>query len=313
MLRVRTLAVVAVAALVVGGVGLVPSAWAGQVCGRKGCTFDQPAPPSPPASTPAAPSGPFNPTPYQPNGPTTCTATDYSTNPPHKVTGPITSRPLYYDPTHSNSGPPLFAGPPTPPPASATGPGQWYQIYCALVPLDIEWVQDNVTPPPPTAPSITPAQLAALAQATIPLHAPTIHINPTGDQLVGMATWFWVDPADIGTLPASDSQNGVSVTGSVTADHFTVDPGDGTGTFSCPGSGTPWAPGAQTSCSHTYPRSSAGQKPNDAFTAKVTVTWVGSYTATINGAPAPGGPLGPVVERSSAAIRVAEAQAINTN
>jgi hypothetical protein len=120
-----------------------------------------------------------------------------------------------------------------------------------------------------------------------------------------------VAPEDVGTVPADASQDGVTVSGSVTADHITVDPGDNTGTFTCPGAGTPWAPGASTPCAHIYRHSSAGKGEDNSFPVTVTVSWSGDYTATVNGAAAPGGSLGPVDETSHASLRVSEVQAIN--
>src|SRR5207248_10377541 len=115
--------------------------------------------------------------------------------------------------------------------------------------------------------------------ANAPVHPPIINMAPdppSAVALVGRATWAWVNRDDVGTLPASASQGVVAVSGAVTADHITVDPGDGTGTFTCPGSGMPWQPGAtQTNCSHIYPRSSAGKGKNNNFVVTVTVWWAG--------------------------------------
>jgi hypothetical protein len=178
----------------------------------------------------------------------------------------------------------------------------------------MEYVPNGTTPP--GSGGINPAALAAAAMAHLPLHPPTIHMNPDpskSDALVGLPTWFWVDDQDVGTLPAGASQGGVVVSGAVAADHITVDPGDGTGAFTCPGSGTKWTSGATTTnCSHTYARSSAGKGTHNDFIVTVKVVWAGMYTVTINGVAVPGSALGPVDETSQSQVRVAEAQAINT-
>jgi hypothetical protein len=244
-------------------------------------------------------------------GATTCTATDFTTKPPQKVTGPITSKPAF-----GTGGEWQYPeGPAVDPPGpNGETDGRWYVVYCGGVTLDEEYIPIGTAPP--GSGGIDPAAVVAAAMAHLPLHAPTIHMNPDpakNDALVGLPTWFWVDGGDVGTVPAGAAHDGVVVSGAVSADHIVVDPGDGTGTFTCPGSATPWAPGAtNTNCSHTYTRSSAGKGRHNNFTVTVTVVWSGNYTVTVNGAPLPGGGLGPVTETSQAPVRVAEAQSINT-
>lgn len=244
-------------------------------------------------------------------GPTTCTATDFTTNPPRKVTGPITSKPAF-----GAGGEWQYPeGPAVDPPGpnGETSGGHWYIVYCAGVTLDMEWVPDGSSPT--GIGGVNPAAVADLALAHLPLHAPTININPDpakSDALVGLPTWFWVNEGDVGTLPAGASQGSVAVSGSVAADHITVDPGDGTPPFTCPGRGTEWQLGAtRTNCEHTYARSSAGKGVNNSYVVTVRVSWSGQYTAAVNGAVVPGGTLGPVEEVSRRTIRVAENQALN--
>ena len=298
----------------VGCVGAFGStmAWADTPppCSVQGCTYGQgaggstPGSPQPPSGTHRGGGGSA--------GPTTCTATDFTKNPPQQVTGPISSKPAF-----GTGGEWQYPeGPAVDPPGpnGETSGGRWYIVYCGGVSLDMEWVPDGSSPTGTGGAS--PAAVADAALAHLPLHAPTININPDPsktDALVGLPTWFWVNDNDVGTFPAGASQGSVSVAGSVTADHIVVDPGDNTGTFTCPGTGTEWQQGAtQTNCSHTYARSSAGKGTNNDYIVTVTVVWAGNYTATVNGVTVPGGGLGPVQEQSQRPIRVAEQQAINT-
>jgi len=130
------------------------------------------------------------------------------------------------------------------------------------------------------------------------------------DLLVGLPTWLWVDPGDLGTEKAEVIAGSVKVIGTVTATDVVWDTGDGQ-SFRCNGPGTPWTPGATPgpqACTHTYTKSSA-TTPTGTFKITATITWSGTYTVT--GAPG-GGPLGPITETSSTTVRVAEGQAINT-
>jgi len=83
--------------------------------------------------------------------------------------------------------------------------------------------------------------------------------------------------------------------------------GDGTGSACAPG--VPWAVGADSTraCTHTWLRSSAAQS-GESYRLNVTVTWDASYTVAGG---AGGGALAPLTRTATAAVRVAEVQAIN--
>ena len=233
------------------------------------------------------------------SGPTTCTA--------NGVTGPITSKALTDQQiedafTHHAS---YFHG--------HEEPGQYYEVFCGGEYLNIEWVPDGSPPPgqggPLPAP-VDPRAIAVDAEKEITLPTPGIHLNPAGDQLVNLPTWLWIDPADLQAPPLSVSAGPVTVTVNATAVRVRWDMGDGH-VVTCNGPGTPWTgqSGASPDCGYTYARSSSNQ-PGEAYKVTATVDWSASFTVT--GAPG-GGPL-PTLQRSaSIPVRVAEAQALNTN
>jgi hypothetical protein len=236
------------------------------------------------------------------SGPTTCTAQD-------GTHGAISSMAFAA----------VFGGWEPPPPPDATSPGHWYAIFCGPPDpdgnfpghyRDNEWVPDG-TPPPggPTSGAVNPpVALSQEVKRQIRPPMPTIHMNPdpNSDQLVGLATWLWVDQNDLGTQAATVNAGPVSVTGTMSATSVTWNMGDGH-TITCQGPGTPYSSGATPTCSYTYGRSSAAQ-PGRRYTVTATITWSGNYT--VAGAPG-GGALAPITRTASTTVRVAEAQALN--
>jgi hypothetical protein len=222
------------------------------------------------------------------SGATTCTATDPNTG--KSVTGPITATPV------------------VPQPANAA-PGMVYKhISCGGFYLHDEWVAESGS----AAAGTSPADV--VKQITFP--QPHIHLNPDAsrDQLVGLPTWMWVDPTDIGTVgDGAVAQNAVAsqtVIASLTATDVEWDMGDGT-TVTCTGADatTDPRPSGKSNCTHTYARSSAPRSDHqgDTYMVTATTTWSGSYT--VDGQP--GGVLGPITITSRAPVHVAEAQSIN--
>ena len=237
------------------------------------------------------------------SGPKTCTAKD-------GTFGPITSakEPVWGDGFGPNTG--------AAPPPGETRPGHYYAVYCGGHFLDIEWVPDG-TPPPGSAAAavVDPATLAQQAVKQSALPPPHIHMNPDPtkgvDQVVGMATWLWVEGGDLVAPPVTVTAGGTSVTGSFSAQYMTWSTGDGS-TQRCQGPGQPWTPGATSgpqACTHTYETSSAGQPgpPPNSFPVTATVTWTVTYT--VNGGP--GGTLPSQTTSSFTTVRVSEVQAIN--
>jgi hypothetical protein len=193
---------------------------------------------------------------------------------------------------------PDFDDDPTPP---TDGPSiEWYQQACYI-------------PGPPSmelrAPSwqrfdaVTPENLALVAiddmLSSIPQH--TISVNPAADSMVAIDTWFWVDGGAVEPVSATASVPGVTVVATAEPGGVSFDLGDGT-TLRCDDFGTPYAPGATSTCTHAY--EAAGT-----YGITATILWRGSYTIN-GGAPIP---IETGVERTASfTLNVNEAQAVNT-
>jgi hypothetical protein len=163
----------------------------------------------------------------------------------------------------------------------------------------------------PAAPPPPPEVLARQAVNQLTLGAPPIETSPKGAQLVNVPTWLWLARSAWAPVSATASVPGESVTATARPSTVTWALGDGT-TVSCQGPGTPYAPGGDPSapspdCGHTYRRSSAGE-PGEAFAVSATVTW--SVTWEGGGQ---SGSLPALTTTTSATLRVAESQAINTS
>jgi hypothetical protein len=193
--------------------------------------------------------------------------------------------------------------------AGGPTPGEWVIPTCAgpgvIDPMPPVWV----TGAQPTAAvvQVDPVALAQQAVKQLGFGAPTIEMSPPAGspQLVGVATWLWIDPGAWGTLTASASAGPVTTTATATPSKVVWNMGDGD-TVTCGGPGTPYSPSdpnASTDCSYTWPQAGS-------FTVTATVYWSVTWTAT--GAPG-GGNLG-IQAGPPAAVQVAvtESQAINT-
>jgi len=136
-------------------------------------------------------------------------------------------------------------------------------------------------------------------------------MNPSGDQVVHVESWLWVDDAIWRTHTKSVSAGGVTTTVTAAPTRVIWDLGNGDSVV-CDGPGVPYDPsipsdGQSTDCSYTYRHTSAGQ-PGDAYQATATIEWTVSWTVT--GAPG-GGPLPAMFTSSPVAVRVSEMQALN--
>ncbi len=155
----------------------------------------------------------------------------------------------------------------------------------------------------------TRLEQALTAIGQIDLATPTVNVSPAGRTLVNLDTWFWLT----GAQQEATGSSAFGLVAIATFRSMTVDPGDGSGTFTCPF--TADAATAEKQCLHEYRRSSArGSASVDgrsAFTAKVNTVYdlrfeVGGAQVDVQGAPAtlPGPP-------ASAAIRVDEVQTLS--
>ena len=189
-------------------------------------------------------------------------------------------------------------------------PGQWVFPVCAgpgvIDPMPPFWVT-GAQPAVVAAAQVSPVVVAERAVRRLGLSSPVIRMAPPdGDaQLVGVATWLWIDPAAWKTLSASASAGPVTTTATATPSKVTWDMGDGD-SVTCAGPGTaydPSRPDATTNCSYTWAAPGT-------YTVTAAIYWSVSWTAT--GAPG-GGNLG--VQggpASSVRVQVEESQAINT-
>lgn len=192
-------------------------------------------------------------------------------------------------------------------------PGAWYVWKCTGPGVGTDalyrppvWISDGQQPGAAQLPS--PAELAAMARKQLRLPTPTIAANPAGEQLVNLPTWLWLSNG-WGSVSATASVPGVSVTATATPTSVTWSMGDGS-TVTCQGAGTPFRPGTDPKapspdCGYTYRTSSAGQA-GQAFPVTATVHWTVSWSGA-----GQGGTFPDMTTTSNAAFRVAEAQALN--
>jgi hypothetical protein len=198
-----------------------------------------------------------------------------------------------------------------------------YQQVCDGVPGQLAWFG----PAGPAAPAVvlpTPAELAGQAYAQLRLPTPTAGRSPDlrladgrAAVLVGEQTWLWTDPARY-TRRAKRVRVG-PVWAQVTAVPVALsfDPGNGDSPVRCAGPGTPFRPGldrphaASPTCGYQYRQSSAGA-PGGMVRAEYAITWRVRWVGSTGTAPA-AGLLPDLISRTTAAVAVAEAQALNTD
>ncbi|MGZ6975636.1 MAG: hypothetical protein ACXVKQ_16955 [Acidimicrobiia bacterium] len=212
----------------------------------------------------------------------------------------------------SNGSPPCTYLPMTVPPSNPMwyadrhnipvddGSGGWYAKTCGSNFYGIVYIS-----------RVDPAELLAAARRRLTLPLPTPHTNPSGQQLVNVPTWLWVDGQTWHDLTSIAAVPGVSVTVVAQPVGSLWSMGDGS-QVTCTGAGTPFDPSrtdptAISSCSYTYRLSSAGE-PDQQFHGSVTVQWRATWT--VSGAPG-GGNLGSLFRTTSFSTTVSEVQALN--
>jgi hypothetical protein len=224
----------------------------------------------------------------------------------------VTAQPAVYRPQSEPAAVQLAVSKPRLAQAPAPG-GAWYVYKCTTAGNHDAFYRPPVwiaNGQPGPAPLPSPAQLAAQALNQLRLPAPKIEANPTGDQLVSLPTWMWLDRASWGDVSATAAVPGVSVTAVAKPTSVTWTMGDG-GSVTCTGPGSPFAAGgnpkaASPDCGYTYHQSSAGQ-PSQAFPVTAIVSW----TVTWAGA-GQGGTFPNMTTAATVAFRVAESQGIAT-
>ncbi len=197
--------------------------------------------------------------------------------------------------------------------------GTWYDVRCSdgtAVPLGVFVPAGGGNLPPAV---VLAGDVARSAANRLQLPEPDVRHSPAARALVGLPTWFWVEPAQWRLLRQRTVAGPVWAEVTATPIGTAWDPGDGSPALSCAGPGTPYDPtraegGQSTDCAYSYPRSSAlqpqtGPTVNDRFfnvtvTTTWQVTWIGS-----------GGSAGtlPVLTRSSSSpLAVAQRQTVVT-
>lgn len=176
-----------------------------------------------------------------------------------------------------------------------------------------------LVPPPPEAPAAAPPAAAAaplptpqvLAQEAVSKlvpTSPTIRTSPTGDQVVHIPTWLWLDASAWRPVSATASVPGLSVTATAEPQSVIWNLGNGD-SVTCAGPGNPYVASgdpmaASPSCGYTYHRASAGA-PGERFPVTATVTW---SVAWVGGGATGTAPS--IASTSQASLRVTELQAV---
>jgi len=167
--------------------------------------------------------------------------------------------------------------------------------------------------------TVTQAQLAQKALATLTLPKPVPPSSPSGATLqdgrpytvVRVPTWYWTTPASFRVKTARAAAGPVWAQVTVTPVALTFAPGDSGSTTSCSGPGRAWtqqagpwahAPGG---CDYSYPQSTYGY-PAGQLTATYGIVW----RATWVGSGGTGGSFPDVTTTATSRFAVAEAQAV---
>jgi len=197
------------------------------------------------------------------------------------------------------------------------GQGAIYQVMCpAWAGTGGGWRWRASSPQPIT---VTPAQLAQKALATLSLPKPVPPSSPSGATLqdgrpytvVRVPTWYWTTPASYRTKTARAAAGPVWAQVTVTPAALTFAPGDAGSTTSCSGPGRAWTPPAGPwahapgGCDYSYPQSTYGY-PGGQLTATYGIVW----RATWVGSGGTGGNFPDVTTTATSRFAVAEAQAV---
>jgi hypothetical protein len=128
----------------------------------------------------------------------------------------------------------------------------------------------------PAAPVWTPPRdyaIAAFDQQLLP--APNPQTTPRSPTFVGLSTYLWIRSGVWKTFYARAGIAGEQVVAKASPSALTWKVGDGAPELTCHGAGSP----TNSSCAHTYQRSSIG-RPGGKYTIEATMTWTVSWTCT---------------------------------
>jgi hypothetical protein len=191
--------------------------------------------------------------------------------------------------------------------------GEQYYVECTWLDTGVtDYAEVFTYQPGQAGPSLD--AIARRVYDEVPLAYPSPATSPAIDldQLTGLPTWLWVDPAGFETFQASETLAGITVTVTATPEHVTWDPGDGSDPIVCDGPGTPYDHGVDdaaqsTDCSHIYQFVSADQ-PDGVYHASAAITWSVAWTAGDWG----GGTLPDATRTTTFDLTVTERQAVVT-
>ena len=200
-------------------------------------------------------------------------------------------------------------------------PGAWYSVTCVDVAAGAQVTQTVwITGPQPTsAPAVDPRALALQAENSMTLPAPGIRLDPAGTSVVGLGTWFWIDPTVWHNYTVSATAGTVSATAVARPIAVRWTTGDGS-VVTCAGPGTAYDPGMPaswqtTQCAYTYRNTSIGQPTldgnpdNGTYVVSATIQWDVSWSST---GVAGGGALPTLSTSSAALLRVVQIESVNT-
>ena len=129
-------------------------------------------------------------------------------------------------------------------------------------------------------------------------------------QLVGLATFVWIDEVTLAPITAEASIPGLTATATATPARLVLDPGDGTGPLECELDITPYTEGAdpESSCTHTF-QCVSSRSPTGTWDFTVSLEWDVTWVNTLGDA----GVADPLRTQSIYPLVVIEAQARTTN
>jgi hypothetical protein len=192
--------------------------------------------------------------------------------------------------------------------------GRMYTRYCQVGPN--RWENQGAYTYTPGGPGevLAPEDVAqqALAKIIVPAPVPLTSPGAGVPQIVGLATWLWVDPATWQPLSDSATAGGMTITATVTPTRITWDMGEGRGKAPvvCDGPGTPYDPDGpdsqRTDCSYTYQYVPDDLGPG-VYRATATMVWEVTYTGG-----GQSGSLADIVRTATFELEVTERQAVVT-
>ncbi|MBL7491915.1 hypothetical protein I6A60_20295 [Frankia sp. AgB1.9] len=168
--------------------------------------------------------------------------------------------------------------------------GGWYEWTCLGVSTGggVRWlpnaVADQFIP-------VTPQILGQRAERRLALPVPQIAMNPVAEQIVGVATWLWIEPGAWAPVSATATAGGVAVSAMARPTSVTWAMGDGA-VITCTGPGTPYTPdrdphSASPDCGHTYHHRSLDEF-GGTFPVTVTIRWDVTWAGAGQGGVFPG-------------------------